>query len=70
MKDFSYHIDQYLKEIPGNDVVINKNNEPWIKIVEKPPVNSCDNDQSIDGFGIWKDRDISLKSIREKAWCR
>ncbi|MDR0910225.1 MAG: hypothetical protein LBM77_10730 [Spirochaetaceae bacterium] len=26
--------------------------------------------EKADAFGIWKDRPISLKSIREKAWSR
>ncbi|MDR0718448.1 MAG: hypothetical protein LBF78_02340 [Treponema sp.] len=27
-------------------------------------------DDPADAFGIWKDRNISLESIREKAWKR
>jgi hypothetical protein len=33
LTDFSRNLDTFLKEIPGNEVIINKNHEPWIKLV-------------------------------------
>jgi hypothetical protein len=77
LDDFSRNLDKYLKEVPGNDVVISKNDKPWIKIVSEtaqsktPLQNQTDGSAELkDAFGIWKDRDISLESIRKKAWAR
>jgi hypothetical protein len=33
LTDFSRKLDDILKEVPGNEVIINKNHEPWIKLV-------------------------------------
>jgi hypothetical protein len=33
LTDFSQKLDDILKEVPGNEVIISKNREPWIKLV-------------------------------------
>ncbi len=45
---------------------------PFIDVVKEQPLQSADqNENSIeDIFGIWKNRDISLESIRNKSWSR
>lgn len=46
--------------------------ERIIKTLSMPQVVTID--KSIDGFdevfGLWKDRDVTLESIRSKAWGR
>ena len=53
----AFHFIKFLKDIP------------FIEIVEesKEPVNSRN---LMDLFGIWKNNDITIEKIREKAWSR
>jgi hypothetical protein len=45
LADFSKKLDDILKEVPGNEVIISKNREPWIKLVspgtETDPWEEC-----------------------------
>jgi len=51
------HLIDILKDIPYVDIKV----EPE-KSKEKPDFKSV--------FGIWKDRDITIESIRKKTWKR
>jgi hypothetical protein len=33
LTDFSQKLDDILREVPGNEIIISKNHEPWIKLV-------------------------------------
>ena len=53
----AFHLIKFLKDIPFIEIEENIDN----------PVNSPD---LKDLFGIWKDSDITIEKIREKAWSR
>lgn len=65
-----------IKDEDKVDILINLLKElPFVEIEQSVtenfaiPADTCE-DNLEDLFGIWKDRDISLKDIREKAWMR
>jgi hypothetical protein len=62
----SRHLDVSLPETfaPGTQVVYTIT----IRKVQETPNAVPDDRPADDAFGLWKDRDVTLESIRAKAW--
>ena len=65
-----------IKDADKVDILINLLKElPFVEIEKSDtdssaPLSAICKGNLEDLFGIWEDRDISLKDIREKAWIR